>query len=292
MLNYEVCKYWRFEHTVCRYEPRDTILYALGIGAGGDPVSPQQLRFVYEKELAAIPTLATVLGSAGMWMSDPRTGIDTLKLVHGEQHLRLHRPLPPAGTLIARHRVEAVVDKGPGKGALLVTRKELLDAADGSPVCETRSIAFLRGDGGFSAQHGMSDPAPPRLPAPPERPADQECSYTTLPQAALIYRLSGDLNALHADPEVVRRAGFDRPILHGLCTYGMAARAAIEVLLDGQAERLRAIAARFTAPVWPGETVRFEFWREGGGRVHLRARVDARHAVVLDHGVMELENAL
>ena len=288
MLNYEICKQWHFEDTVCRYEPRDTILYALGLGAGSDPVAPQQLRFVYEKGLAAIPTLATVIGSAGMWMGDPRTGIDTLKLVHGEQHLRLHRPLPPAGTLIARHRVEAVVDKGQGKGALLVTRKELLDADSESPVCETRSIAFLRGDGGFSVHDGMSDSVPPRLPAPPERPADCECSYATLPQAALIYRLSGDLNPLHVDSDVAQRAGFERPILHGLCTYGMAARAAIEVLLDGQAERLRAIAARFTAPVWPGETVRFEFWREAGNSVHFRARVDARQAIVLDNGVLEL----
>lgn len=286
MLDYDVCKHWVFEERRFSYDARDTILYALGLGVGDDPLDPAQLRLVYERDLTALPTLATTLGSAGMWMADPRTGVDVLKLVHGEQHLQVLRPLPAAATLLSRHRVEAVVDKGEGKGALLVTRKELVDPRDGAVVCVARSVAFLRADGGFSRGAG-ADAAPARLPAPPERAADLEHRRATLPQAALIYRLSGDLNPLHADPEVARRAGFERPILHGLCTYGIGAHAAAVCLAGGDPRRLTAYAARFTAPVWPGETVRFEFWHAGAGQAHMRARVDARDSVVLDNGWIE-----
>ena len=141
---------------------------------------------------------------------------------------------------------------------------------------------------GSARRAEASDPAPAPLPAVPERVADLEVSYATLPQAALIYRLSGDYNPLHADPDFSARAGFERPILHGLCTYGMAARAVIERVLDFDAARLRRIAVRFTSPVWPGETLRYELWRESDTVLRLRARVDARNAVVLDNGVVEI----
>jgi acyl dehydratase len=156
-------------------------------------------------------------------------------------------------------------------------------------VAESRNVTFLRGDGGFSAGGGVSDPGPDALPPMPERPADVEVAYATLPQAALLYRLSGDYNPLHADPDFASRAGFDRPILHGLCTYGMGARAVIEKVLGFDAARLKRIAVRFTSPVWPGDTVRCELWREGERIVRLRASVDARKAVVLANGLVEIE---
>jgi acyl dehydratase len=288
MLNYVVCKNWTFPDIVHRYTERDTMLYALGLGFGQDPMDRGALRFVYEKELQAVPTMATAMGSPGIWWRDPRTGADAVKLVHGEQDIRLLRALAPSGTLIARNRVISLTDKGAGKGAIAVLLRTLIDQATGETVAESRNVTFLRGDGGFSAEGGVSDPGPEPLPGVPERAADLEVSYTTRPEAALIYRLSGDVNPLHADPDIAAKAGFDRPILHGLCTYGMGARAVIEKTLANDASRLKRLAVRFTSPVWPGETVRYELWRESGTLLRLRASVDARKVVVLNNGVVEV----
>jgi acyl dehydratase len=288
MLDYEICKNWTFPDLVHRYTERDTMLYALGLGFGQDPMDRGALRFVYEEELQAVPTMAAVMGSPGIWWRDPKTGADAVKLVHGEQDVRVLRPLPVKGCVTARNRVVSLTDKGAGKGAVAVVLRTLVDAASGDTVAESRNVTFLRGDGGFSADGGQSDPGPEPLPAVPERAADVEVSYATRPEAALIYRLSGDVNPLHADPEVAAKAGFDRPILHGLCTYGMAGRAVIEQVLDHDAARLKRLALRFTSPVWPGETVRYELWREGGALLRLRAGVDARKTVVLNNGLVEL----
>jgi acyl dehydratase len=288
MLDYEICKNWTFPDLVHRYNERDTMLYALGLGFGQDPMDRGALRFVYEEELQAVPTMAAVMGSPGIWWRDPKTGADAVKLVHGEQDVRVLRPLPVKGCMVARNRVVSLTDKGAGKGAVAVVLRTLVDEASGETVAESRNVTFLRGDGGFSAGGGKSDPGPEPLPAVPERAADVEVSYATRPEAALIYRLSGDVNPLHADPDVAAKAGFDRPILHGLCTYGMAARAVIERVLDHDASRLKRLALRFTSPVWPGETVRYELWREGGALLRLRASVDARKTVVLNNGVVEV----
>jgi acyl dehydratase len=289
MLNYEVCKNWTFPEIVHSYTERDTMLYALGLGFGQDPMDRGQLRFVYEKELQAIPTMACVMGSPGIWWRDPRTGADPVKLVHGEQDVRLLRPLAPRGALVARNKVVSLTDKGAGKGAIAVVLRTLIDQASGETVAESRNVTFLRGDGGFSEVSGVSDSGPEPLPGVPERAADIEVSYATRTETALIYRLSGDVNPLHADPNIAAQAGFDRPILHGLCTYGMGARAVIEEVLDHDAARLKRLAVRFTSPVWPGETVRYELWREGEGLLRLRASVDARGAVVLNNGLVEID---
>ena len=288
MLDYAACKNWTFPDIVHDYTERDTMLYALGLGFGSNPMDAGALRFVYEKNLQVVPTMATVMGSPGIWWRDPRTGADFVKLVHGEQDVRLLRPLPVRGSLIARNQVVSLTDKGPGKGALAVVLRRLIDVASGETVAESRNVTFLRGDGGFSEISGVSDPGPEPLPPVPERAADIEVSYATRPEAALLYRLSGDVNPLHADPEIALKAGFDRPILHGLCTYGMGARAVIERVLDFDAARLRRLAVRFTSPVWPGEVVRYELWRDGEQVLRLRASVDARNAVVLNNGVVEI----
>jgi acyl dehydratase len=288
VLDYHVCKNWTFPDIVHRYTERDTMLYALGLGFGADPMDRGALRFVYEKNLQAVPTMATVMGSPGIWWRDPKTGADFVKLVHGEQDVRLLRPLAPQGTLIARNRVLSLTDKGAGKGALAVVLRSLIDEASGETVAESRNATFLRGDGGFSEASGISDPGPEPLPAVPARPADLDLSYGTRAEAALIYRLSGDVNPLHADPDVAAKAGFERPILHGLCTYGMAARAVIEHVLGFDAVRLKRLAVRFTSPVWPGETVRYELWRESATLLRLRASVDARQTIVLNNGVVEI----
>ena len=150
MLDYEICKNWTFPDLVHRYTERDTMLYALGLGFGQDPMDRGALRFVYEEALQAVPTMAAVMGSPGIWWRDPKTGADAVKLVHGEQDVRVLRPLPVKGAVIARNRVVSLTDKGAGKGAVAVVLRTLVDAASGDAMAESRNVTFLRGDGGFS----------------------------------------------------------------------------------------------------------------------------------------------
>jgi acyl dehydratase len=282
-----VLKAWPFEPVRHSYTRRDTMLYALGLGLGQDPMDPAQLRHVYEDGLEALPTMAVVLASPGFWAKDPRTGIDWVRLLHGEQELVLHAPLPAAATVVGRTRVLRVVDKGPGKGALMVSEREIADEASGATLATSRSVSFLRGDGGFSAAgHPSDEPLPPR-PATPDRPPEATFDWTTRSEAALVYRLSGDMNPLHADPAVARAAGFERPILHGLCTFGVTGWALCGALAGGDATRLRRIGARFSSPVFPGETLRVEVWGRGDG-VQFRTRVLERDVVVLSHGTATL----
>ena len=288
MLDYEAVKNWDFGALVHSYTQRDSMLYALGIGMGSDPLDEGELKFVLETSLRTVPTMASVLGSPGFWWRDSRTGADWVKLVHGEQALRLFKPLPSAATLVASNRVVSITDKGPGKGVVVLIERELRDQTDGSLVAQGRNLTFLRGDGGYSQKCGSSDPGPEPLPAVPERDPDIEVSLATLEHQALIYRLSGDYNLLHADPGIARAAGFTRPILHGLCTYGMAAHAILRAVTKYEAAAIRAIAVRFTAPVYPGETVLFQMWQRDSASLHLRARVDARNTVVLSNGLVEL----
>jgi acyl dehydratase len=278
MLDYDAVITWRFDDVVHAYTTRDTILYALGLGYGHDPVDPAALRFVYEDGLIAAPTMSVVLGNPGPWMRDPRTGIDWVKSLHGEQGLIIHAPLPVAGTVIGRNRVTGVIDKGPGKGALLLMERDIVDQATGALLATRSSTSFLRGDGGCGAPPREQ----PRPPALPDRAPDRVHAIATRPEAALIYRLSGDFNPVHADPKVAARAGFARPILHGLCTFGLIGRALVATACGGDPARLRALGGRFSAPVYPGETVRVEIW--DGAEIRFRARVAERDATVFDFG--------
>ena len=270
---------WPFEEVEQRYDERDTILYALGIGLGAEPTDPRQLRFVYEQGLQALPSMGVILGYPGFWLRDARSGADWRRLVHGEQSIEILKPLPPAGTVLGMTRVRDVIDKGPDRGALVFTEREVRDKASGELLCRLSSTTFLRGDGGFG---GPAGPVPAPHPIP-DRPADESCELATLPQAALIYRLSGDRNPLHADPAVAEKGGFPRPILHGLCTFGVAGHALLRTVCDYKPERLRSLQGRFTAPVFPGETIVTEIWRDGAS-VSFRASVKERGKVVLDHG--------
>lgn len=273
-----------------RYTQKDTILYALGLGIGADPVDPAQLRFTYERDLIAVPTMAAVLASPGFWMRDrPELGIDFTKLVHGEQSVVLHRPLAPAADVSGRSRVVRVVDKGVGRGAVVHVEKELFDVASGAHLATTEQVLMLRADGGFAAGTAGDEPAPaaPAAPAPPPPPdtaPDLVVDLPTRPDAALLYRLSGDLNPLHADPAFAVRAGFARPILHGLATYGVACHGLIRATCADDPARLRAIRARLSSPVYPGETLRLEVWRLADDELAFRGRLVERDVVVLSHG--------
>jgi acyl dehydratase len=287
MLDYQAVRNWDFGEIRHTYTERDTMLYALGVGVGSDPLDAGQLRFVFEKDLQVVPSMVAVLGTPGFWWRDPRTGADWVKLVHGEQRIELFGPLPSAGTLIARNRVVAVTDKGPGKGAVAVIERDIFAPDAVKPLARATQVTFLRGDGGFSERSGVSDPGLDALPAVPDGAPDSEVELSAMEQAALIYRLSGDYNPLHADPEVARAAGFKRPILHGLCTFGMAAHAVLRAGCEYDAARIKAMAVRFTSPVYPGETIRFQFWKRAE-KLHLRARIDARDMIVLNNGIVDL----
>jgi acyl dehydratase len=259
-------------------------LYALGLGLGSDPTNEQQLQYVYEKNLAALPTMAAVLASPGAWMRDRKElGIDFLKLVHGEQVVTLHQPLAVAGTVVGESRVIRIVDKGEGKGAILHVEKNLKDAVNGGLVATAEQVLFLRGDGGFSGGSG-GDPPAPASPSVPERAADAMLECPTRPEAALVYRLSGDLNPLHVEPTIAAKAGFLRPILHGLATWGMAGRGILQLCASDQPARLREIRARLTSPVYPGETLVLECWHTGIETVAFRVKLKERDVIALNNG--------
>ncbi|GAA4819085.1 MaoC/PaaZ C-terminal domain-containing protein [Sphingosinicella ginsenosidimutans] len=258
------------------YTRRDTILYALGAGAG---IEPRELDFVYEPRLQALPSIAAVLTHPGFWQKDPKYGLTWQKLLHGEQWLRVHRPIPVEGSLKGEMRIEEIYDKGADKGAVLLWKREISDAGTGEAIATVRGSSFLRADGGFGGQ-STGAPAPHPI---PQRPADRIVELGTRPEQALIYRLSGDYNPLHADPEVAKAAGFDRPILHGLCSYAIACRAIVMGPCGGDAARLRSLDARFSAPVFPGETLSVEIWNDGAFRV----TVVERGLVAINNGYFE-----
>jgi len=283
MLDYEKVRRWQSPEIRQVLSPRDAMLYALGLGIGQDPLDPRQLRFATEKNQQVMPSIAALLGYPGPWMRHDRAlGIDALRLVHGEQAIELNQPIPLGVPLLGVSRVTRVVDKGTGKGALVYVEKSIREESSGALVASSRQTLFCRGDGGFSVAGGGDGPAPPMI-ATPERAPDVVVSRTTRAEAALIYRLSGDMNPLHADPDVASRAGFPRPILHGLATYGMACHALIEAFCSHEAARLRSLEVRFSSPVFPGDAIEFQYWREGG-EIALRAQVPERKVVVLTHG--------
>ena len=256
---------------------RDAAFYALSVGVGQDPLDERQLDFVdARRAMRALPSMAVVLGHPGFWLADPRTGVDAVRLLHGEQGIALHRPLPVEGEIVGRTRVAGLVDKGEGKGALLYLEKQLLDAASEDVLATLQSTIVLRGDGGFGGPPG---PVRPPYPAPQGEP-DLTVDLATRPEQALYYRFNGDDNPLHSDPETAARAGFPRPILHGLCTLGVVTHALLRALGGYDPARFRQLDLRFSAPVFPGETIRTEIWQDGA----FRARAVERDAVVVSNG--------
>lgn len=283
-IDYAALMNFPFEDGDHSYTKRDTMLYALGVGLGYDPLDTRQLRFVYEENLAALPTMGVTLALAKPWLHRPESGITWGRMLHGEQAIELHKPIPPSGTLVGETRMEEIVDKGADKGALLYMSREVREKASGEPVFTARQTLFCRADGGFGgpatearAVHSI-----------PDRASNLVVDLPTLPQQALIYRLSGDTNPLHADPAAAAKGGFDRPILHGLCTFGIAGHAILQAVAGYQPEAVRSVRARFASPVFPGETIRTEIWDEGAGRFAFRCTAIERNIVVVNNGLAEL----
>ncbi len=287
MLNDEVLRKWPFADVVNAYSEDDCIRYALSVGIAADPLDADDLRYVVEPDLQVLPTFVATVGAPGAWASDPETGIDWMQILHGEHRMRFFRALPARGALQSRTRVTGLVDKGEGKGALVTTTRDVSDAHSGQLLAQVEHVSFCRADGGYS-QGGASDAPLAPLPAAPSQAAEASLEMPTQKNAALLYRLNGDRNPIHAVPSAWRKAGFERPILHGLCTYGMAAQALVKLACDGDAARLGSIAARFSAPVYPGETLVFSLWRgsqtASEQSFHFEVHVKERGVKVLSHG--------
>ncbi len=280
-IDYDTLMRFPIPETEQTYTDRETMLYALGVGMGADPLDRRELSFVYEKNLQAMPTLVAVLCWNDAWMYE--TGLDMTKQLHGEHRITLHRPVPTRGTVVARTRITDVFDKGPGRGAIVLFETVIRDKATGEAISTSVATSFARGDGGFGGLPG-SGPAPHPI---PDREPDKVMDLATRPDQALLYRLSGDRNPLHADPDYAVAGGFPRPILHGLCTLGHACAAVIRAFCDWDAALVRSIGVRFTAPVFPGETIRTEMWRDGDV-VSFRSRAADRDVLVLNHGQVTL----
>jgi acyl dehydratase len=277
----------RFEPDLQHFDWRDAALYALGLGMGSDPLDEDELLYVYEgREQRAVPSQCMTLGWPAFWQDDPATGIDWVNILHGEERFELHRPLPLEAAIRATHRIDAVVDKGVGRGALIHFETELVNADTGDALASLRATQFLRNDGGCG-NHGA--PPPTVGPLSDGVAPSAVAEYRTIPQAALLYRLvSRDYMPIHADPAVARQAGFERPISHGLNTMGLACRAILKHFSPQAPERLRSMFVRFVQPAYPGETIRVELFDEGGGRLRFRARAVERNALVLDRGECQL----
>jgi acyl dehydratase len=279
-INPDTLKAWPFPAIEQSYTERDTILYALGVGAGSNPRDRSDLRFTYEAQLAALPSMCVTLGTPGLWIKDPATGITWQKVLHGEQGFKIHAPIPTAGTVIARNRVRDVIDKGEGRGALIYVERDIEDKSTGALLASLTSTYFCRADGGFGGQTR----AAPATTAIPDRSADHVVDSPIDPRAGLIYRLSGDYNPLHIDPDVAVAGGFSAPIFHGLGSLGVVTLALVEAVCSGDPSRLIGLSLRFTAPVMPGETLRTQVWMNDDA-VQFRSTVAERGVVALDNGL-------
>jgi acyl dehydratase len=258
------------------WSSKDCLLYALGVGAG-----EEELEFTTEKNQKVLPTMPVVLGARGAVPMQKIGKFNPAMLVHGEQAVFLNRPLSAEGTLKATGKIAAVYDKG--KGAVIVTETESRDAASDELLFKTRSSVFIRGAGGFGGDRG---PSGPRNVAPDRKP-DHEVTYQTRPDQALLYRLSGDRNPLHSDPEFAKMAGFPKPILHGLCTYGFTGRALLHTLCGSDPARFKSMEGRFSKPVFPGEALTVRMWVDGQECIF--QTVNPKGDVVLDQGKMTFE---
>ncbi|WP_027947086.1 MaoC/PaaZ C-terminal domain-containing protein [Amycolatopsis taiwanensis] len=260
----------------------DVLLYHLALGAGAHPTDERELHYTYERDLRVLPTFATVAASAGRHetprVSFPGVEIDLAKVVHGTQSVTVHRPIPVAGDAVARGRIVDVLDKG--KAAVIVS-ETVVTGTDGSPLWTAQSSLFARGEGGFGGKRGSADKV--ELPA---REPDAVIDTPTLPQQALLYRLCGDCNPLHADPEFARAAGFEVPILHGLCTYGVVAKAVTDAMLEADVTRVSSFSARFAGIVLPGETLRTRVWQDGSRLILTTTAPGRDDAPVLSDAVL------
>jgi acyl dehydratase len=249
------------------WNQKDAMLYALGVGCGTD-----DLKFTYERELEVLPTFAVIPAFPAMLNLGGAMQVNPAMVLHGEQAIELTGPIPTEATVTTTPVIKAVYDKV--KGAVVVVATESVDEK-GKVLFRGTSSIFVRGEGGFGGDRGPSGARN----VPPDRKADKSVSYKTLPQQALVYRLSGDMNPLHADPDFAKMGGFDRPILHGLCTFGHAGRAVLGAYCDNDPKRMKSFEVRFSGVVYPGETITTDMWEVEKGKIVFTARTERGEAL-------------
>jgi len=276
-INYDALMATRVSDVPVSYTANDLMLYALGIGFGRDPLDPDELPYVYERSGPnSVPTFASMLVSDTIVAE---SGCDLSRILHRTQTLELYRPLPSAGKFLANQQVVGVFDHGANKGAEIEIESELRLARDDSVVCTMVSRLIARADGGF----GGPPPGVRLRHKLPNRDADMSCDLETRPDQALLFRLSGDANPLHVDPEIANSAGFEAPILHGRCTYGIACFAVLKTVCNYDFTLIKSFDVRFSSPVYPGDIITTEIWQDRN-IVSFRCRVKERNVVVISNG--------
>ncbi len=273
----------QFEPVVFEYTTKDVILYALGVGAGDPPTEKEELQFCYEGGLKVLPTFGVIpiFSALPQLTKAPGIQINPMMIVHGEQYLEIRKyPIPVRGKLISKQKIGSIYDKG--KGAL-INLEATTETEKGEEIFFNIFSIFVRGEGGFGGERGTSQTY-----EPPARPADEVVEMKTSPTQALLYRLSGDLNPLHADPNFAKMAGFEKPILHGLCTFGFIGRAIIKKFCNNNPDKIKSLRVRFASHIFPGETIVTEFWKEGDKDLILKAKTKERGNDIITNAIASL----
>ncbi len=265
------------------YTEKDTMLYALGIGIGEDPCDEAGLQYVYEENLQVVPSQAVILAHPGFWAKDRDIGLDWVRVLHAGQEIIWHKPLPPAATVESKTRITEVIDKGAKIGAVINSERTVTDVDSGEELCTLITTILARGDGG----HGAERRSTPKQDIIPKEDPHYVCDLTTSKNQALLYRLSGDYNPIHASPRDARDAGFEAPILHGLCTLGVATHALLKTCCDYNSADFKRMRVRFSSPVYPGETIRTEIWRQDN-ILRFRCKSLQQGKIVINNGYLEL----
>ena len=279
-INYDEIMSLKSENIEISYTDKDSILYGLGVGLGNDPMNMDELKYVYENGQIALPSMATNFQyHSSLLMS---ANLNFIMVVHGEQKLSIINPIPVSGEFVADMKVINCFDKGASKGAIVEVETTVKLKSDETEICKLISTTFARGDGGFGGPE-----SPPQKVYEPEGTPDIVDEITTKPDQALIFRLSGDYNPLHSDPNFAKAAGFPKPILHGLCTYGVACRSIVKTACDKDVKKLKSFNCRFSSPVFPGETIVTEMWKNGNV-INFQSKVKERDKIILKNGVSEI----
>ena len=279
-INYDEIMSLKSENIEISYTDKDSILYGLGVGLGNDPMDIDELKYVYENGQIALPSMATNFQYHSSLLMSAK--LNFVMVVHGEQKLSIINPIPVSGDFLADMKVLNCFDKGASKGAIIDVETTVKLKSDGTEICKLISTTFARGDGGFDGPE-----SPPQEIFEPEGSPDLVDEITTKPDQALIFRLSGDYNPLHSDPNFAKAAGFPKPILHGLCTYGVACRSIVKTTCDNDVKKLKSFNCRFSSPVFPGETIVTEMWKNGND-INFQSKVKERDKIILKNGVSEI----
>ena len=276
-INYDEIMNLTSENVEISYSDKDSILYSLGIGLGNDPMNLNELKYVYENSQSVLPSMATNFQYHSPLLL--KTNINFIMVVHGEQRLSITNTLPVSGDFIANAKVIGCYDKGPARGAIIEVETTVKNKKNNEEICKLVSTTFARGDGGF----GGPDSPKKEIFIPDGEP-DCVSEVSTKPDQALIFRLSGDYNPLHSDPNFAKAAGFEKPILHGMCTYGIACRSLVNEICENDASKLKRFDCRFSSPVYPGETIITEMWKKDK-MIYFNSKVKERDKLVLKNGV-------